>query len=44
MKKNHMYRLKILKLRDGENAGEEVKFDFNQTYLNIENDEFIGTV
>jgi len=44
MKKNNVYRLKILKLRDGENAGEQVKFDFNNTYLNIENDEFIGTV
>ena len=43
MKKNHIYRLKILKLRDGENSGEEIKFDFNQTFLNIENDEFIGT-
>ena len=42
MKKNHVYRLKILKLRDGEQSGEEIKFDFNQTYLNIENDEFIG--
>ena len=44
MKKNNLYRLKILKLRDGENAGEQVKFEFNNTYLNIENDEFIGTV
>ena len=39
MKKNNLYRLKILKLRDGENAGEQIKFDFNNTYLNIENDE-----
>jgi len=44
MKKNHKYRLKILKLRDGENAGEQVSFDFNQTFLNIENDDFIGPV
>jgi len=44
MKKNNVYRLKILKLRDGENAGEQVKFDFNNTYLNIENDEFVGIV
>ena len=43
MKKNNLYRLKILKLRDGENAGEQISFDFNQTYLNIENDEFFGT-
>lgn len=44
MKKNNQYRLKILKLRDGENAGEQVKFDFNNKFLNIENDEFVGIV
>jgi len=44
MKKNNLYRLKILKLRDGENAGEQVSFDFNNTFLNIENDEFVGIV
>jgi len=44
MKKNNIYRLKILKLRDGENAGEQIKFDFNTKFLLIENDEFIGAV
>jgi len=44
MKKNNLYRLKILKLRDGEHSGEQIKFDFNTTYLNIENDEFYDTV
>lgn len=44
MKKNNIYRLKILKLRDGEHSGEQVRFDFNPTYLIMENDEFVGTV
>ncbi len=44
MKKNNIYRLKILKLRDGEHAGEQVRFDFNTDFLIMENDEFVGTV
>jgi replicative DNA helicase len=42
MKKNNLYRLKILKLRDGEHKGEQVRFDFNTDYLNMENDTFVG--
>lgn len=38
MKKNNQYRLKILKLRDGENHAQQIKFDFNTKYLSIEND------
>lgn len=41
MKKNNLYRLKILKLRDGENHGQQIKFDFNTKYLSIENDIMI---
>lgn len=43
MKRNNKYRLKILKLRDGEHKGEMVLFDFNTRYLTIENDIMEGT-
>jgi hypothetical protein len=42
MKKNNLYRLKILKLRDGEHKGEQVRFDFDTKYLTMENDTFVG--
>lgn len=38
MKKENTYRLKILKLRDGEHHGEQIKFDFNTKYLTMDND------
>ena len=44
MKKNNLYRLKILKMRDGEHKGEQVRFNFDTTFLVMENDEFVGTV
>jgi replicative DNA helicase len=44
MKKNNLYRLKILKLRSGEHKGEQVRFNFHQDFLVMENDEFVGTV
>ena len=44
MKKNNLYRLKILKLRNGEHKGEQVRFNFNTDFLLMENDEFVGTV
>ncbi len=40
MKKEDKYKLKILKLRDGEHKEEQIKFDFNKKYLTIENDIF----
>lgn len=43
MKKNNLYRLKILKMRDGEHKGEQIRFDFNTNYLIMENDEFVGS-
>jgi len=43
MKKNNLYRLKILKLRDGEHKGEQIRFDFNNNFLTMDNDEFVGT-
>jgi hypothetical protein len=42
MKKNNLYRLKILKMRDGEHKGEQVRFNFNTKFLIMENDEFVG--
>ena len=43
MKKNNVYRLKILKLRDGEHHEEQVRFEFNTNFLTMENDQLVGT-
>lgn len=43
MKRENKYRIKILKLRDGEQKGELIKFDFNPRYLTIDNDILEGT-
>lgn len=43
MKKENVYKLKILKLRDGEHHEEQIKFDFNQNYLTMDNDILIGS-
>ena len=43
MRKNNKYRLKILKLRDGDHKGEIIGFDFHPRYLSIENDNLEGT-
>jgi archaellum biogenesis ATPase FlaH len=42
MKRNNLYKLKILKLRDGEHHEEQVRFDFNQKFLTMENDVLVG--
>jgi len=42
MKRNNVYRLKILKLRDGEHKEEQVRFDFNTKFLTMENDQLTG--
>jgi replicative DNA helicase len=42
MKRNNIYRLKILKLRDGEHHEEQVRFDFNTKFLTMENDTLVG--
>lgn len=44
MKKENKYKLKILKLRDGEHKEEQIRFDFNTKYLLIENDTIEGAV
>jgi len=43
MKKENTYRLKILKLRDGEHHEEQIKFDFNTKYLTMDNDILVGS-
>jgi len=43
MKKENTYRLKILKLRDGEHHEEQIKFDFNTKYLTMTNDVLFGS-
>ena len=42
MKKQNKYRLKILKLRDGEHHEEQISFDFNNKYLTMDNDVLWG--
>jgi hypothetical protein len=42
MKKHNKYRLKILKLRDGDFTDEQISFDFNTKFLLMENDQFYG--
>jgi replicative DNA helicase len=42
MKRNNIYRLKILKLRDGEHHEEQVRFDFNINFLTMDNDVLVG--
>lgn len=44
MKRNNVYRLKLLKQRDGDFSRSQVKFDLNPTYLTIENDVFIDNI
>lgn len=41
MRRNNVYRLKLLKQRDGDFSKSQIKFDLNPTYLIIENDQFI---
>ena len=43
MRRDNKYRLKILKLRDGDHKGEIIGFDFHPRYLNIENPQLLGT-
>lgn len=43
MKKENTYKLKILKLRDGEHHEEQIRFDFNTKFLTMENDVLVGS-
>lgn len=42
MKRNNIYRLKILKLRDGEHHEEQIRFEFNTKFLTMENEVLVG--
>jgi len=42
MKKHNKYRLKVLKLRDGDHKEETILFDFHPKFLTIENDIMEG--
>ena len=42
MRKNNKYRLKIMKMRDGDFKDEVIRFDLNPKFLTMENDEFVS--
>ncbi len=41
MKRQNLYRFKLLKQRDGDFLRSQIKIDLNTTYLTLENDKFI---
>lgn len=41
MKRNNLYRFKLLKQRDGDFLKSQIKLDLNVKYLTLENDQFI---
>lgn len=43
MQRQNLYRLKLLKQRDGDFSKAHVKIDLNPTYLTLENDQFIDS-
>lgn len=43
MKRQNLYRLKLLKQRDGDFLRAHIKIDLNTTYLTLENDQFIDS-
>jgi hypothetical protein len=43
MQRQNLYRLKLLKQRDGDFSKAHVKIDLNTTYLTLENDQFIDS-
>lgn len=43
MARQNLYRLKLLKQRDGDFSRAHIKIDLNTTYLILENDQFIDT-
>jgi hypothetical protein len=44
MKRQNLYRLKLLKQRDGDFTRSQAKFDLNTDYLTLENDNFIDSI
>jgi hypothetical protein len=43
MRRQNLYRLKLLKQRDGDFSRAHIKIDLNPTYLTLENDQFIDS-
>ena len=43
MKRQNLYRLKLLKQRDGDFSKAHIKIELNPTYLTLENDQFIDS-
>ncbi len=41
MKRQNLYRLKMLKQRDGDFSKSQIRINLNPTYLNLEGDQFI---
>jgi len=41
MRRQNLYRLKLLKQRDGDFLKSQIRIDLNPTYLTLENDQFI---
>jgi len=41
MKRQNLYRFKLLKQRDGDFLKSQVKLNLNPTYLTLENDQFL---
>lgn len=44
MKRQNIYRLKLLKQRDGDFSRSQIKFDLNPKYLTIENDVYVDGI
>jgi hypothetical protein len=43
MQRQNIYRLKLLKQRDGDFSKAHIKIELNPTYLTLENDQFIDS-
>lgn len=43
MKRQNLYRFKLLKQRDGDFLKSQIKLNLNPTYLTLENDQFLDT-
>jgi replicative DNA helicase len=44
MRRQNLYRFKLLKQRDGDFLKSQIKLDLNPTYLTLENDQFIDAL
>ena len=44
MKRQNLFRFKLLKQRDGDFSRSQIKIDLNTTYLTLENDQFLDAI